>query len=223
MLPLRAPHLVLALVLAGTLGGAWGQQVGGPGIYTCVDAKGRRLTSDRPIMDCLDRPQQELNSSGTVRRVIGPSLTASERAAQAERDRKAAEERERAEEERRVERALLARYPTQAVHDSERAKALASAEESIESARRRLADLAQERKQLQAQAEFYKSPSQWPPKLKRQFHDNEQAQAAQQRYIADQEAEKQRINARFDQELAKLKLLWAQVQAASGAAPANTR
>ena len=51
------------------------------GIYTCVDAKGRKITSDRPIVDCIDREQVELNPSGTVRRKVGPSLTAQERAA----------------------------------------------------------------------------------------------------------------------------------------------
>ena len=29
------------------------------GIYTCVDATGRRITSDRPIMSCIDREQRE--------------------------------------------------------------------------------------------------------------------------------------------------------------------
>ena len=83
------------LVLAAALGQGWAQPQAPAGIYTCVDAKGRRLTSDRPIVDCLDREQKELNSSGTVRRTLGPSLTASERAAREERDRKAAEERQR--------------------------------------------------------------------------------------------------------------------------------
>ena len=44
-------------------------------IYTCVDSKGRRLTHDRPIPDCIDREQRELNSNGTVKRAIGPTLT----------------------------------------------------------------------------------------------------------------------------------------------------
>lgn len=220
MLSLRLTRLVIASVLAGSFGMAGAQpQVNGPGIYTCVDAKGRRLTSDRPIVECLDREQKLLNSSGTVRRTIGPSLTATERAAQEERERQAAEERQRADEERRVERVLLARYPNQAAHDAERAKALEGPRDSIESAHRRLVDLRGERKKLQAETEFYKDPSKWPPQLKHQIHDNEQAQAAQEHYIADQEQEKRRINAQFDQELAKLKVLWAQVQAASASQP----
>ena len=50
-------------------------------IYTCVDKQGRKLTSDRPIPECIDREQRELSPTGTVRRVIGPTLTEHERAA----------------------------------------------------------------------------------------------------------------------------------------------
>ena len=57
------------------LGGLFGQACA-DGIYTCVDAQGRRLTADRPIRECIDREQNELNASGTVKRKIGPSLTA---------------------------------------------------------------------------------------------------------------------------------------------------
>jgi hypothetical protein len=36
------------------------------GIYTCIDDKGRRLTSDRPIAECNAREQQILNRDGSV-------------------------------------------------------------------------------------------------------------------------------------------------------------
>ena len=32
------------------------------GIYTCTDAKGRKLTSDRPIPECHDREQRVLKT-----------------------------------------------------------------------------------------------------------------------------------------------------------------
>jgi transposase len=48
-------------------------------IYTCVDARGRKLTSDRPITDCNDREQKMLNPSGTVKARVAPALTALER------------------------------------------------------------------------------------------------------------------------------------------------
>src|SRR3569832_1234255 len=80
-------------------------------IYTCVDAKGRRITADRPIVDCLDREQAELSPTGQVVRKIGPAPTAVERAAAEEKARREIEERNRIVEEKRRDRALLSRYP----------------------------------------------------------------------------------------------------------------
>lgn len=204
---------VLAL-LAGAAGSAWGQA----GIYTCVDARGKRITSDRPILECLDREQRELNPTGTVRRIVPPSMTAAERALQEERERKLADERLRAAEERRMQRALLMRYPHPDVHDAEREKALRTQQEMIASAQRRVQDLRGERAKLEAETEYYKTPAEWPAKLKRQFDENDQQLEVQQRYIHAQEDELKRITRRFDEELARLKLLWARSGAATAAA-----
>ena len=62
------------------------------GIYTCIDSRGRKLTSDRPIAECTDREQSILNPSGTVKAKVGPTLTAQERAAQEEKDKLALED-----------------------------------------------------------------------------------------------------------------------------------
>jgi hypothetical protein len=200
---------------------AWAD-AGAQGIYTCVDAKGRRLTADRPIPECADREQKQLNTNGTVRRIVAPVPTAAERAAQEEQQRKLAEERQRQAEEKRVQRLLLARYPHEAAHAAERAKALRAVDDAIASGKRRLEDLRLQRKPLLAESEFYRDPAQWPHKLKRQLDDNDQQLAAQQRFIATQEDEKKRISGRFDEELAQLKLLWAQqATAAVGAAAAS--
>ena len=186
-------------------------QVGdGSGIYTCVDGKGRKLTSDRPIADCVDREQLELNPSGTVRRRIGPSLTAQERAAEEVRLRQIAAEKARLAEEKRRDHALLVRYPSRAVHDAERSEALAQVDEVIKAAKKRLGELQQQRKVIDAEFEFYKSdPGKAPASLKRQTSENVQSTNVQNRFIGEQEDEKKRINARFDEELVKLKLLWA--------------
>ena len=63
------------------------------GIYTCVDAKGRKITSDRPIAECMDRAQQEISPTGTVRRVLLPPPTKQERAALEEKEKKDTEDR----------------------------------------------------------------------------------------------------------------------------------
>ena len=143
------------------------------GIYTCVDAKGRKITSDRPIVDCIDREQVELNPSGTVRRKVGPSLTAQERAAEEAKEREAAEERARRVEEKRRDHALLVRYPYRSVHDAERREALAQIDVVIKAAQQRLTELQQQRKKIDTEMEFYKKdPSKTPPSHRRQIQDN---------------------------------------------------
>ena len=94
------------------------------GVYTCVDAKGRKLTADRPIADCLDREQKVLNPSGTVRAKVGPNLTAKEKADLEEKEKQDALERARSQDEKRRDKALVTRYPNKSVHDQERADAL---------------------------------------------------------------------------------------------------
>ncbi|MFC5497181.1 DUF4124 domain-containing protein [Caenimonas terrae] len=195
------------------------------GVYTCTDAKGRHLTADRPILECIDREQVEL-SSGGVRRRIGPSLTAAERAAEEEKVRRLEEDRSRQAEERKREKALLTRYPNRAVHDKERAEALTMVDSVTAAALVRTRELQVQRKYLDGEVEFYKiNPSRTPPKLKRQIEDVDKQLDAQRRFVASQEVEKVRVNARFDEELSRLKLLWAQQQgaaAASAAAPVPT-
>lgn len=179
-------------------------------IYTCVDGKGRKITADRPIAECLDRTQQELTRSGLVKRQVGPSLTAQERAAQEEKDKLAAEARAREAEDKRRDRALLLRYPGRTVHDQERVTALAQIDEVIKAASKRTVELAEQRKAIDSEYEFYvKDPAKAPPSLKRRLEENDHSVVVQKKFILDQEQEKKRVNLRFDEELVKLKQLWA--------------
>lgn len=187
------------------------------GIYTCTDAKGRKLTSDRPIPDCVDRPQQELSNQGTVKRVMGPTLTAQERAAQEEKDKAAQALRLQAQEEKRRDRAILTRYPNLAAHDKERGQVLSQIDEVVKTAAKRSVELAEQRVAINAEYEFYKKdPSKAPPALKRRLEENDSNIAVQLRFVNDQELQKNKVNRQFDEELVKLKALWA-----AAAMPAN--
>ena len=194
-MPSLLRSLLVLTVTAGSVGTAWAQG----GIYACTDAAGRRLTSDRPMLECLDREQKELNPSGTVRRTLPPSLTAAERAAREDRERRLAEERQHEADERRLDRALVARYPNAEAHAADRSKALKAVEEAIATGREHLAD------------------------LQREPNENAQRIAAQERLVESQEEEKKRIERRYDEELAKLKGLWARAAAATAAASAPAR
>lgn len=185
-------------------------------VYTCVDKNGRRITSDRPIAACLDREQRVLDDMGTERRRIGPSLTEHERAAQEAKRRQEEQERARVADERRRQRVLLARYPNEAAHYEERQASLTQVDEVIAVAQRRIAELRSDRTKLKAELEFYKGDlAKAPPTLQRQFAENDENTAEQQRFITKQQQEKQRISQRFDAELAELRTLWAQQREAA--------
>ena len=215
--------LAAACVLVAASGAALAQTTTTTSIYTCVDAQGRRLTSDRPILACNDREQRELNSSGTTRRVIQPTMTASEREAREARERDAAVERQRAQNIIRRDQALITRYPDKAAHEAGRREAMAQTQTVVDAANARIAELAAERKALDDEMEFYrKDPSKAPMTLRRQLAENDEDVLEQKRFIAGQDQEKRRVHQRFDVELAQLRKLWdAQRMPVSGATPAS--
>ena len=221
----------LAGMALAMLAPAWAQQAKPQEVYTCTDKQGRRITSDRPIADCVDREQRVLDHTGTERRRLGPSLSEHERAAQEVQRRKEMEERARIAEERRRERVLTARYPDEATHQAERDAAIDQVEEVTVVAHKRVQSLKAERRRLDQELEFYRGDvTKAPALLQRQIADNEQAQSDQQRFLTTQELEKRRIHQRFDAELALLRQLWAAQRASSsqwapppGAAPAQKK
>ncbi len=187
------------------------------GVYTCIDAKGRKLTADRPIAECTDREQKILNPSGTVKAKVGPSLTAQERADLEAKEKREIEERNRTTDEKRRDRALLIRYPNKAVHDQERQEAMAQIGVVIQAAQRRLEELAKQRVSIDEEMEFYKKdPSKAPAYVRRQQEENIQSQAVQRRFIGEQESEIKRVNSRFDDELVRLRQLWTTIAAPNG-------
>jgi hypothetical protein len=178
-------------------------------IYSCVDAKGRTITADRPIADCLDRNQRELSSFGGVKRQIGPALTAQEQLQQDQKDKLVAEQRAREAESKRRDRTLLLHYPNRAAHDQQRAATLAQSDETIQLAKKIITELTLERKAMTRELETYaKDPSKAPPSIKLSLKDNQESLLEHQQIIADQEQEKKRITKRFDEELVRLMQLW---------------
>ena len=190
-------------------------------IYTCVNAKGQRITSDRPIAECLDRAQELRNSDGSVRKVVPPSMTAEERAAHEERLRAEMVAAAMRRDAIRLDRNLLSRYPDEARHQKARRAALEPLNTALAATERRLTELEHERKRLQDEAEFYKGRD-LPRELKIKFGNNQAALQAQQDAAQNHQAEINRINTSYDQELARLKRLWAGAAPGSVSLPASS-
>lgn len=214
-LPGRATATLLVAALTGIAPLSVAAQAdGGAGIYTCTDPSGRRLTSDRPIVDCIGREQRVLNSDGSVRRVVPPTMTAEERAEFEERERRRAAERRSQRDIARRDSNLVQRYPNEKMHDAARAAALEDMRKALRASEARLLALAEERKPLMVETEFYVRRS-LPGPLKAALDANEASTEAQRTLVMFQQAEIERINATFDLELQRLRRLWA------GAAPGS--
>lgn len=181
------------------------------GIYSCMDDRNRRLTSDRPIPECSGREQVLHNRDGSVKAVVPPTLTPDERAQQDARERQIAEQRAAQAEAARRDRNLMSRYPSEEAHNRAREAALDTVRASMRATETRLRELAAERKPLHDEAEFYKGKA-LPPKLKAAIDANDAAADAQRQAVSTQEAEMARINGLYDVELDRLRRLWAGVQ-----------
>lgn len=178
------------------------------GIYTCTTSDGRKLTSDRPIPECLSREQRVLNPDGSQRSTLPPFLSPEERAAKEAADRRTAADRLAQQDAIRRDRALVLRYPNEASHQRARNAALDDANKAMRISERRIKDLTAERKPLLDEAEFYKGRP-LPAKLKQSLDANDASIEAQHVLIENQKAELVRINKGFDAELARLRKLWA--------------
>ena len=202
---------VVATVWAGAMPAYAQSTANTGGIYACTDANGRRITADRPIASCVDREQRVLGNTGVELRRVAPTLTEQERSAQDAKRRQEQAEQARMREERSRDRAILARYPNQAAHDAARAEATGQVDDVIGVAQQRQVELKERRRKLNTELEFYQNdPKKAPANLRRQLDDNTETQADQQRFIKQQDEEKQRINQRFDAELQQLRKLWSE-------------
>lgn len=207
--------LIAWLLCAST---AWAQ------IYTCVDAKGRKLTSDRPIAECLDREQKELNSNATVKRTVPAPLSQEQQRVEDEKRKVESIEKLRLEEEKRKDRALITRYPNRAAHDKYRAEALTQVDEATQAANKRIGELAAQRTGINAELEVYKkNPAKVPSLLKRKIDENDSNVILQKRFIVDQASEKKRIDTRFDDELSRLNTLWSMADTAAANSAAGVK
>jgi len=175
-------------------------------IYSCVDASGKRHTSDRPLAECAGREQRVLNPDGSVKKVLSPTLTADEAAQQEARDRAVASARSAQLDAVRRDRNLTNRFPNEAAHAKARADALNDVRKAVESSERRMEVLANERKPLNNEAEFYVGKP-LPLKLKQALDANDATTDAQRTLIQNQQVEIVRINALYDAELVRLRRL----------------
>jgi hypothetical protein len=189
-------------ILAAAAGLALLAPAASAALYVCTDAKGRTITADRPPPECANVPIKELRPDGSVRRVIEPPLTDEQRRERAEKARRDYQEQEAKRTQARRDIALMETYANEGEIEAARQATLAGRQVIIDRSLQRLESFAAERVKLEHEAEFYANRK-LPEKLERAIESNKELAQAEHRLIADMQADIQRINKRFDAELAR--------------------
>ncbi len=176
-------------------------------IYTCRDASGRMITSDRPIPECADRVQRELGETGNVIKEIPPPMSIKERQifeAQQEEKRK---ELVRQQEGARRDRALLI-YKTEADLEMARQRSLSFPNDQIKGAEQRIVAA---QKELQLVESQLADPAGKPSfTVKRRKEELDTIIRTETIFIADRREDITHIQERFNGELIRYRQLMAQ-------------
>jgi len=209
------PLLLAALAIA--LPHAARAAAPGVPIIQC-ELNGKKITSDRPIPECVSKEQRELNKDGSEKRIIPPTPTADELAAKEEKDREAKLELAAKSDAVRRDRNLMQRFPDEAAHGKAREKVLGELRIAGKIYADRIAELMIERKKLDDEKEFYvnvRVNKPLPTQLKQKIDANDASIEAQRSLAQNNVAETDRINALYDTELARLRKLWGGAQPGS--------
>lgn len=204
-----ASKALMAALLLGAAAAAQAQAQ----VYRCVDAQGRRLTSDRPIPDCMDRVQQVVHTNGVVR-TVAPTLSEAEAATYQALRRQGEPDQASQKDAARRDRALRARYPSPASFEQQRNATLGPLQERVEFTQRAL-------KAVTARHQLALSKRTGPaaaPSSELEFTAHQVRY--QQNMLRAHEEELRALAAQFDQQLARLRVLWAEDPATAAAAAA---
>jgi hypothetical protein len=208
----------IALVLAAAPAATLAQpKAPPPPSFSCV-INGKKIVSDRLIPECNEVDQRELNSDGSLRRLVKPPMTPDEREAA---EKKSLEEKTKIaafNDAVRRDRNLMQRYPDEASHDKARQKSLDEFRVSEKNSSARIAILLEEKRKLDEEKTFYvndKVKKPLPTMLKQKIDANDAALEAQRSIALNAQTELGRINRNFDVERERLRKLWGGARAGS--------
>jgi hypothetical protein len=181
-----------------------------PAIYSCSDADGRVISSDRPIPACARRPMRELNADGSLRRIIAPPLTKEQEREQAALDKQRRDDAWTRKVQQSRDRNLLLTFEDERSLESMRRRGLADIDHELRLATQRILSLDKELKIAQEAAATWKTENprkQLPFPYQQRITDAANAILAEDALIADRHAERERVNSRFDADARRLREL----------------
>ena len=198
------------------------QSGGGSRIYTCKDASGKTITSDRPLPECQGREGRVLSKTGTTVQTIEAPLTDDQRAAREAEDEKKKEAAVVRAEQLRRDKALLSTYQNLDDLESKRQRALLQVEREMRESEKRMGVLEKVEQENKQEQEFYKR-KQMPVELKRRVDENEGALRAEKLLLASKKGEIVQVNQKFDDDKKRYTELTAGPGKGKPAATAETK
>lgn len=200
----------LALSCASVDARAQPAERGPSGIYSCEDANGRTISSDRPILDCSQRQLRVHNADGSIREVLAAPLTKEQQKIRTREEQQRQEEVWARKVQQARDRNLLQTFEDERALESMRRRSLADIDHEIKLATLRILSLDKELKIAQAEAERFKSerPGRGLPFVYQQrITDAANAILAEDSLIKDRKEERDRVNVRFDADAKRLREL----------------
>ena len=168
-------------------------------IFTCKDASGKTLTSDRPIPECQGREGRVLSTQGTTVKKIEAPMTAEQEAARDAEEVKKKEDAVKRSEQLRKDKALLNTYQNLDDLESKRQRALLQVEREMKDSERRVSFLEKQELEIRQEEEFFKK-KQLPVELKRKLDENEGALRAERNLLRSKKDEIAQVNLKFDED-----------------------
>ena len=211
-------RMALGLGLTLVCAGVWAQTPTTNRIYTCKDASGKTITSDRPLPECQGREGRILGKDGTTIQRIDAPLTPEQIAARDAEAAKKKVEDDRRREQLRKDKALLNTYQNVDDIESKRQRALQQVEREARESEKRMGLLKKQAADNSAEAEFYKKKT-MPADLRRRIDENEAASRAEQMLFANKRDEVAQVNLKFDED--KKRYIELTGGAAAGSAPGS--
>ena len=187
------------LLLAAVLGVACAVTFAQTRIYTCKDANGKTITSDRPLPECQGREGRVLSGQGATVQKIDAPLTPEQLAAREAEQQKKREADDRRREQQRKDKALFNTYSSLDDIESKRQRALAQVEREVRESERRISLLDRQGAENRAETEFYKKKT-LPTDLKRRVDENEAALKAEKGLYSTKKSEVAQVNLKFDED-----------------------
>lgn len=180
--------------------------------YRCVTTAGRKYYGSTIPPQCTGELVEALSAQGTLLFRIEPPLTPEQKAAKEAEELKAAEAEaarrdahKAAEVQARRDRALLQTYSDEGDIERVRARALASNREASAQVELRISQLKNRQGHLAKEAE--KNPAAVPEKLQQDMKAVAYDLSLQEQLLESRKREAAEINARYDEEKRKYRLL----------------